>query len=180
MDAEMDAECLRHRPDGADLLGLELRLDEGPVVVTGRVLEVHTDRPGLQHAATRLAHLARASPITHLDVRAHREPSGPDNARDGGEHLVARDVLTVGVAQAVGDARARGREGLEALAFEDDGAARVPDAADDEDVRSVVKAEKPLGSFALGRLVHGCSSGTPPDVMSIRSSPLDTLVPDMR
>jgi len=33
-------------------------------------------------------------------------------------------VLTVGVAQAVGDARLEVR-GLEALAFEDDGAARV-------------------------------------------------------
>ena len=150
----MDAERIGHRPDGADLVRLELRLDERSVVVTGRVFEVHPDRPGVEHAAASLADLARGPPIAHLDVRAHRKSRRSHDARDRGEHLVARDALTVGVAQAEGDAGARGRDRLEPLVLEEDGAAGIPDAADDEDVRALVMAEEPFGTFALGRPVH--------------------------
>ena len=93
---------------------------------------------GLEHAPAGLADLVRLAAVAALDVGAHRNPYRGDDTSNRREQHLAREAFAVRMAEAERHAGARGGEGVEPLALEDDGTAGVPHAADDQDPGPVV------------------------------------------
>ena len=64
---------------------------------------------------------------------------------DNGEHLVSGDVLSIGIAERIGNPAAGGGDGGEAGIFEDAGAGNVPSVGKDENLAAVVELQELAG-----------------------------------
>ena len=119
--------------------------------VTGRVLEIHSHGAGINHVARSSAGIFRSLPISRLYVRGHRYPDVGGDLRDGSNHLVIWNLLTIGESLRKRNARAGCRNRRKSRLFNDASAGDIPDVGQQQSTPSCM--HRPEG-FRLLRLLE--------------------------
>jgi hypothetical protein len=96
-----------------DLRRCVLDRQQPPGMLPGRVaaiFDVETDRADLEDTPRRLCGVVDAVAVSRFDLDGYTDGNGGNDSLDHAEHLVARDDLPVGIAEAGRDRRARRSE----------------------------------------------------------------------
>ena len=90
--------------------------------------------------------------VAGLHVRGDGQVDRAGDRGDRSEHLLAGELLSVGVAEGIGRRSARGRDRARPGAGDHDGARRVPRVEEQQRIAGDVEVAE---SLCLGALVHG-------------------------
>ncbi len=117
-----------------------------------QILHVEPHRTDLDHTARRGRSGVGLVAVAGLHVGRDGQVDGAGDRGDRAEHLLARQVLPVGVPEGVGGGGARGRDRACPTAGDHDCTRRVPRVEQQQRIAGDVEVAESLG---LGALVHG-------------------------